>query len=694
MGCACDRDLGITNQRGLPFVRSPCSAVTQRAIVCTVVIFVTLLGVGCSRFKRQEAGSVAPASIIPLTPALWISPSLTTASIPYLDACGTSTSVPISALLVEAVPKKLGQVLTGVTPQYGDSQTISPDGVIEAGLGVKQIDMTIPGQVKGTYPATVTLGMDLMVLGADGAVLMGERLQGAGRGEVEVADQSCEVKGLEAIVAQAIEQMTDAMARQVSQSGRVREYADLRKTGTPKILGSTAPQTNVVPGGMAATSIPSTTPQVPPAFTGDQASALSFKAILRDENHDQLLDRDEALTIEVEVKNEGKVEAKGVEVVVGGMDEIAMHFPPVVLVGDLYPGEAKLASITKQVSTLKNAVRGDLVLSVRSATPIGSVPPAKKFTLMIKPEKSDDVAAVPDVDELPKSIGSFKNAKAVVIAIGVEEFRDRQMSSARYAAHDAEMVAEYFREIGNVPDDRVRVLRDAYALKQDLIDTFDEWLPQRVDASTTVYVFFAGRAVVDGETGAVSLVPHDGTPAMPKRLFSVRHLQQSLFRKPIHRAILMFDVSLDPSAGAKPATVPAQNWGASGSETKNQVMWMIGNRALQEAFAYEPGKHGLFTYHLLRGLQGLADLDRDGTVLAGELCLYAKGEVARMAKEQFGNDQEPLCVPPPGQEAMIRIHPIARGNNPKPVPTTAKKEEPVPDDTSQVQQPMNVGIGP
>jgi hypothetical protein len=169
-------------------------------------------------------------------------------------------------------------------------------------------------------------------------------------------------------------------------------------------------------------------------------------------------------------------------------------------------------------------------------------------------------------------------------------------------------------------------------------------------------------------------------------------LQQSLYKLPVQRAIMMFDVSLDPWPGANPAATPAPNWETGGGERKDQVMWMVGNRGLQEAHAYEQGKHGLFTYHLLRGLQGIADLDRDGTVGAGELCTYVRGEVARAAKEQFGNEQEPLCIPPAGQGAMVRIHPVAKGNNPKPA-TAPKKTEPVPDAPSPTPRPMEVGPG-
>jgi hypothetical protein len=149
----------------------------------------------------------------------------------------------------------------------------------------------------------------------------------------------------------------------------------------------------------------------------------------------------------------------------------------------------------------------------------------------------------------------------------------------------------------------------------------------------------------------------------------------------------MFDVSLEPVPGTdSTATLP--NWEAGLGERRDGIMWMIAHKGLQESHAYEPARHGLFTYHLLRGLQGVADVDRDGTVAAGELCLYARGQVSRIAREQYGNEQDPLCLPPPGQGAMVRIHPMAKGNNPKPASTSKAQEKP---DLSSNQTPSGVG---
>ncbi|MGQ0696183.1 MAG: caspase family protein [Nitrospiraceae bacterium] len=671
----------------------------HRVAICAILTF-ALLDAGCSWFKRGDG--LAGVAVIPLTPALRLSSSVTTAAVPYQNACGEPASSSIAGPLVEAVPKKLERVFTGVTTQTGAGQTQTSDGFIEVGLGLKQIDLAIPRQVKRTYPVTVTLGIDVAFLAEDGTLLFSKKLQSVGRGEVEVTEESCDVKGLEPVVLEAIDLVTEGMALHVAESVRVRDYAERRKVGIPAASGapnqprSVPPTVAVAPGassgGAQGNGITLTENQTTAAEAAQETTALTFRATMRDENRDQILQQDESLTIEVEVKNDGVAEAKGVEVVIGGMTLLTAYFPPVLPVGDLQPGEVKRASITKRVTALQEVLRGELVLSLRNTTPVASVPPPKRFTLLIKPEKTNTVPAVPDVDRPPKPIAAFKQPKAIVIAIGVGRFRNERVPSVKYAGRDAEVMAGYLRAIGSVPGDRVRVLLDTHALKQDLADTFDKWLPKRVVAGTVVYVFFAGRALVDGVTGAVSLVPFDGSTSALDRLYSVRRLQESLARLPIHRAILMFDVSLDPSPGADLATTPRPSWETVRGDRKDQIMWMVGNKSLQEAHAYEQGRHGLFTYHLLRGLQGVADVDRDGRVVAWELCTYARGQVARTAREQFGNEQDPLCIPPPGQGAMIRIHPLAKGNNPKPVATT-KNAEHAADPTPQAPQPTEVGPG-
>ena len=660
-------------------------------ISCCVVLTLAWLGVGCSFLKRGKEGVMSQP--IPLTPVIWFSPSVTTAEVPYLDGCGETRSVALADALVASVPKKLTDVFTGVTTQGRTDEAIASDGVVEVGVGLRRIELAVPKQAPGTYPATATVGIEMVFLARDGALLFSKKLEGTGRGTVTVGEPPCQVAGLEAIVQGAIDSVITSLAQQIMQSEQIREYAAQRDTWVPMTArpypsvaaSTTGTVTSNPPVAEAAAQQLSVAP-TPPAVPAQ----LSFRAIIRDESRDQFLQPDESITIELEVKNEGTGEAKDVAVTAEGKAELTAFFPAEVQIGNLKPGEIKRTSISQRVTAPQEHLHGELTLNLRTTSPVVSVHPPKLFSFGVKP-KVIDQALVPDVDNMPNSLAAFIQPKAVIISIGVGTFRDGEVPEVKYARHDAEVMAEYLRTIGGVPGERIRILLDRQALERDLEDTFERWLRKKVDRETVVYVFFAGRALVEAGTGAISLVPYDGILSGAKQLYSLVRLQEVLYRLPIRRAILMFDVSLDPSPGAGLADIPSPAWESSVSEARKDVeMWMVSNRGLQEAHAYDEGKHGLFTYHLLRGLQGIADVDRDGTVTAGELCTYARGEATRVAREQFGNKQDALCVPGIGREGMVRIYPVARGNNPKPVPMQKPPNLPA-DSSGPSPNPMQVG---
>jgi hypothetical protein len=630
--------------------------------------------------REKESVSSQP---IPLTPAIWFASSVTTAEVPYRDGCGETRSFALGDALLASVPKEFTGIFTGVIAQRETDEPIASDGVLEVGVGGKRIELAIPPRVPGTYPVTVAVGIEMVFLARDGTLLFNKKLEGTGRGMVTVGEQACQVIGLETVIQDAIHSATKELAQQIARSGQIREYAARRDTWIPmavrpRPLGSVPTTETVAPPPRVVEPVKES-PRGVLAEIGEPAQ-LSFRAIIRDENQDQFLQPDESLTMEIEVKNEGLGEAKDVTVTAEGKAELVALFPSEVHIGLLKPGEVKHTTITQRVTASQENLHGELTLNLRTTSPVTSIPPPKIFRFGIKPKVSDSTL-VSDVDDLPRTLAAFRQPKAVIISIGVGTFRDGQVPPVKYARHDAEVMAEYLRIINGVPGDRIRILLERQAGERDLEDTFEQWLGKHVDRETIVYVFFAGRALVDGGTGAISLVPYDGTLSGAKPLYPLIRLQEVLSRLPIRRAILMFDVSTDPPAGASLADVPTPAWESSFNMARKDVeMWMVGNRSLQEAHAYDEGKHGLFTYYLLRGLQGVADVDRDGTVVAGELCTYARSQTARMAHEQFANKQNALCLPATGQEGMVRIYPVARGNNPKPVPM--QPPPPLPADSS------------
>jgi hypothetical protein len=391
-----------------------------------------------------------------------------------------------------------------------------------------------------------------------------------------------------------------------------------------------------------------------------EPSALVFRAIIRDENRNQLLHQGESVSVEIEVKNEGPGIADAVEILVSGSPALVEMLPAVLSVGDLAAGDVKRLSVNGKVGQVSEAVQAELVFALRAKSATVQLPSVKKFLVALKPADAPDAVMVPvDVDDLAKIPAKLKQPKAVGVAIGIGHFRENGLARVKYAHQDADMMAKYWSTVSGIPSERIRRLFDSRALKSDLAETFEEWLPKQVDPTTVVYVFIAGRGLVDPATGAVLLIPFDGAAASSARLFSLRRLQEALSKLPSQRAIVILDLSLEHLPSENGAAKAAPAWPEE-ERGKERIMWMVGNRAIQDAHEFDLGQHGLFTYQLLRGLGGSADVDRDGTILAGELCTYTKGQVLKMAREQFGNEQEPLCVPGPGQGATVRLQPVAK----------------------------------
>jgi hypothetical protein len=390
-------------------------------------------------------------------------------------------------------------------------------------------------------------------------------------------------------------------------------------------------------------------------------AVLSFRAIIHDENQNQLIHGGEPITVELEVTNEGPGTASGVEVFVSGTPELVEQIPAIVPVGDIPPGETKRVSLSGKSGVVRQSIQADLFLALHTQSPVDQLPTAKKFVIAMDPGKLSAAVEAPriDVEALPKRTGKLKQPNAVGVAIGIGQFRDGSLPRAKYAARDAETIVAYWHAIGGISSERILQLVDSHALKSDLAEAFEEWLPKQVDSTTVVYVYVSGRGVVEASSGSVYLLPYDGALSSVSRVFALRRIEEALEKLPVARAIVMLDLSLQVVAKKEGEEPALPRWTSAGWGT-GKVLWMIGNRVVQEAHQYDAAQHGLFTYELLKGWGGAADTDKDGTISAGELCAHVKGQVLAVAREQFANEQEPLCLPGPGEGAPVRLQPLAR----------------------------------
>ncbi|ULA59409.1 MAG: hypothetical protein LZF60_130013 [Nitrospira sp.] len=611
-----------------------------------------LVSAGCQYFSLRH---VPTNYNLPLTVFLRLDPSIGTAALDYQDACAQSVALPIHEPLAAELKKRLEQVFERVVMQTGPSSE-AIDGVVDVALGLRRVELFVVRKANKSYPATVTVGLDVAYTDPQGTVLHSKKLQSVTTGEVDARAETCDISGLDKVAKDVIATVVEGVAQQLGTATKIREQAQFQKTqrGATAQTGSFAQGSLPSPPAAALSNAPvvsspmaaTTEDSAPPRAAPTASTQLSFRTILRDQNQNHVLEQHERFSVEFEVKNEGAAAADAVAVDLSGHPAIVAAVKTPVSVGLLQPGEIRRVTVEGTVGKVPEAEQAELICALQAATNV-TLPSPKKFFVAIKPDATDATEVVSvDVDQLPNRKGKPAQPHAVGIAIGVGAFRDPAMPTMKLAAHDAEVMSGYFTSVMGIPPQKVKVVLDAKGLKDDWIEVFEQWLPKQAGSQATAYVYVAGRAMVDHETGAVSLLPYDATVSGSTRAFSLARLQRALANAPVRQAVVMLDLSLEPSAGSDPARVAQPQWIAQASNgDQERVLLMVGNSTVQEAQAYQPGQHGLFTYFLLKGLRGAADLDKNGSVLTGELCAYVQRQVTAVGRSTAGDTQQSVCLP-------------------------------------------------
>lgn len=619
---------------------------------------------GCAGLTSRGFGSSDEAYWLPLTVNLRLESSVRDASLAYMDACQQPQTLPLGDRLAASFRREVGMVFEHVQGEGASVPTPSggaPDGTVQISMGFQEMNLFMSRHETASYSTGVAMGATVTYLDRDGTVLFAKKLKTEAKGKVETTKDTCEVRGLNVVAFDAATALAQGIKKHLGESVKIRQAAAGRAGKGPAKAARADAVDDLAPVDVPARPLEAVTTAPAQPVPAAGKAALSFKAMLKDDNQDYVLDGGEKVTVVVEVQNAGPGTATGVVATLGGSPVLTGILTNRIPVGDLKPGETKRVEASGRMPAVQALQQIDLIIGIESSGALEEKPRPKKFLAAMRPAKHESVEILSiDVDQVPPGVRGYERRKAVGIAIGIGSFRDPDVPGVKFAARDAEIMAKYFRTLGGVPAKRTKIVTDGHALKDDLAEIFEEWLPQQVEPGGVVFVFFSGRAVVDPLTGSVALLPHEGNPAPHHKLFSLRRLHTALARLPIEHAVLFLDVTLvTPSApGSRDGKEPV--WGMADLLDGKIVQMLSVSSKLQQTHQYEEGRHGLFTYHLLKGLGGGADADHNGVVAVGELFDYARARVASAAKSDYGNDQEPACVPALSPTAKAWTFPLAR----------------------------------
>jgi tetratricopeptide (TPR) repeat protein len=236
------------------------------------------------------------------------------------------------------------------------------------------------------------------------------------------------------------------------------------------------------------------------------------------------------------------------------------------------------------------------------------------------------------------------------VVIGVSSYKNLSPESQLHYAHrDAEDIAAFLRSPngGGFPSNQIKVLLNQDATLPAIRTALGTWLPRSSEPDDVVYVFFAGHGVVEGDNDGY-LLAYDSDPQnLYATALPVAELNRIITER-VHarEVVLMADACHSGKIG----------WASRGVEDRlliNRyldevgksgagVFRLLASRAEERSYedARWGGGHGAFTYYLLEGLKGKADLDHDGVVRAAELIDY----LSRVVPEQTTALQHPRAA--------------------------------------------------
>lgn len=254
-----------------------------------------------------------------------------------------------------------------------------------------------------------------------------------------------------------------------------------------------------------------------------------------------------------------------------------------------------------------------------------------------------------DIMVAPLGQSIYQNAIAIVI--GAEEYQDKAIAPAPYAARDAEVMSEYFRKSLSIKD--VRTYTDGQATRSELKRLFD---PQRgslvysvVPGQTDLYVYYSGHGVPmtmpDGSKD-VFLIPYDvGKDWISEDGYSLNKLYRELASLNAKSVTVILDACF--SGSSRTSEVYASQSIANQKfvivdETEMEQPWLnnpsfrvfTSSRGDQTSQANDRTRSGRFTYYLAVGLQGDADKDGNGKIMMSELVEFVTSNVDKETSGQ------------------------------------------------------------
>ena len=256
----------------------------------------------------------------------------------------------------------------------------------------------------------------------------------------------------------------------------------------------------------------------------------------------------------------------------------------------------------------------------------------RRQTISVSRQAADNTVRFASLN--PIAVRARPANNAVAIIIGIQDYR--RVSKAEFANNDARVFYDYaVRGLGVRPEN-IKLLVDQEADQVEVLSAFKNWLPLKTrKGQTDVYVFYSGHGLPSDDGSNLYMLPH----GVDRQFLNETAIKQSVLIAALQaaspRSVTMFmDACYSGQsrtgetllASARPIAIQSK---ASSFPANFNV---ISASAPDQLASSSPDlKHGMFSYFLMKGMEGEADENKDGNITMAEMQSYLKEYVGKKA---------------------------------------------------------------
>lgn len=219
--------------------------------------------------------------------------------------------------------------------------------------------------------------------------------------------------------------------------------------------------------------------------------------------------------------------------------------------------------------------------------------------------------------------------RSYAIVVGVGEYKNLPKDlHLAYSERDAESLYSILISLegGNFRSENVKKLLGSRATLANLKKELEEWLPRVAQENDRVFIYFAGHGFVHQGKGYLALHDFD-----LNNIAGTGYPMETLAKTVGQKVKAKWKVLLTDSchSGFVTSETRADNLNTLWQNLDKSMFSLTASRDEERSFESPDfgGGHGVFTYYVVKGMEGEADDDRDGSVTAVELTEYVRKNV-------------------------------------------------------------------